>query len=69
MFKAEAFSSHESLAAELRDAVTTWGFWTVINSGIPQSLIDRQFAIASVFFNQPLEEKTKIVTDYAGDGR
>ncbi|KAL0574444.1 hypothetical protein V5O48_007508 [Marasmius crinis-equi] len=58
----------ESLAAELKGAVTTWGFWTVINSGIPQSLIDRHFAIASAFFNQPLEEKRKVVTDYAGGG-
>ncbi|KAJ8075144.1 hypothetical protein PM082_019472 [Marasmius tenuissimus] len=58
----------ESLAAELRDAVTTWGFWTVINSGIPQSLIDRQFAIANAFFDQSLKEKTKVVTDYVGGG-
>ncbi|KAL0572662.1 hypothetical protein V5O48_009303 [Marasmius crinis-equi] len=58
----------QSLAAELKDAVTTWGFWTVVNSGIPQSLIDRHFAIASTFFNQPLEEKRKVLTDYAGGG-
>ncbi|KAF9264468.1 Clavaminate synthase-like protein [Marasmius fiardii PR-910] len=58
----------ESLAAELKDAATSWGFWTVINSGIPQALVDRHFAIANTFFNQSVDEKKKVVTDYVGGG-
>ncbi|KAG7087672.1 hypothetical protein E1B28_013620 [Marasmius oreades] len=58
----------ESLAAELRDASTSWGFWTVINSGIPQALVDRHFAIANMFFNQSTDEKKKVIADYEGGG-
>ncbi|ESK96705.1 flavonol synthase [Moniliophthora roreri MCA 2997] len=58
----------QSLAEEMKEAVRTCGFWTVINSAIPQDLVDRQFAIANAFFNLPIEEKRQVVVDYAGGG-
>ncbi|KAF8893258.1 gibberellin 2-oxidase [Mucidula mucida] len=39
----------EALAADLKDAVKNWGFWTVVNTGISQEQLDRQLAIGNAF--------------------
>ncbi|KAF7358295.1 Flavonol synthase [Mycena venus] len=50
----------QQLARDLTHAVRNVGFWVVINSGIPQEAIDRQFSLATTFFNLPLEEKNEV---------
>jgi isopenicillin N synthase-like dioxygenase len=52
------------LAQELKDAVKSWGFWTVVGTGIPQEDLDRQLSIGNGFFNLPLEEKRKVPCDF-----
>ncbi|KAJ7479283.1 hypothetical protein FB451DRAFT_1241136 [Mycena latifolia] len=50
----------ESLAHDLSEAVRNMGFWVVINAGIPQAALDRQFALANTFFSLPTEEKNEV---------
>src|SRR5882757_9073692 len=47
----------QELAEQLYDAATRVGFWTVINSGISDIKVLRQFSIGNTFFKEPLEEK------------
>lgn len=44
-------------AAELRDALEHIGFFIIINHGVPQELINRTFAEAKRFHDQPLDAK------------
>jgi len=43
----------------LSNACQNWGFFQIVNHGIPHSLIDEIKAVAKDFFNLPLEEKHK----------
>jgi len=43
----------------LSDACKEWGFFQIVNHGIPHSLIDGIKAVAKDFFDLPLEEKQK----------
>jgi len=43
----------------LSKACQEWGFFQIVNHGIPHSLIDEIRAVAKNFFNLPLEEKQK----------
>lgn len=45
--------------ARLSSACQEWGFFQIVNHGIPHSLIDEIRAVANAFFNLPLEEKQK----------
>lgn len=56
-------SGNKELAATLIEAVRTKGFFYVINFGIPQEAVDRQFALGQAFYELPLEEKLKYVPD------
>lgn len=47
----------QKLAEELRDAVHTTGFFSVIGTGLTQQKVDRQYDIGQAYFNLPLEEK------------
>jgi len=47
----------EITAVELRQALETIGFFIIVNHGVPQDLIDRTFAAAQRFHDQPLEAK------------
>ncbi|KPI38414.1 uncharacterized protein AB675_12065 [Cyphellophora attinorum] len=47
------------LAKQLRNAVHTTGFFSVINTGLDQAEVDRQYDIAQAFFELSLEEKNK----------
>jgi isopenicillin N synthase-like dioxygenase len=53
----------EKAAAELRFAFENVGFYYLAGHGIPQSLIDAQYAEAARFHAQPLEEKLKVKVD------
>ncbi|WVR09331.1 hypothetical protein IAU60_006397 [Kwoniella sp. DSM 27419] len=53
----------QTLAATLIEAIRTKGFFYVINYGIPQSAVDRQFSLGAKFYELPLEEKSKYVPD------
>jgi len=55
----------QELADQLYDAVTRVGFWTVINTGLDDEQVLRQFSIGNTFFKEPLEEKRKIPCNFA----
>ena len=55
----------QELAKQLYDAVTRVGFWTVVNSGIDDAKVLRQFSIGNTFFKQPLEEKRFFQCNFA----
>jgi isopenicillin N synthase-like dioxygenase/tRNA(Arg) A34 adenosine deaminase TadA len=49
--------SDDEVSKHLWEAATTVGFFTVINHGIDQSLIDAAFGSAGQFFDQSVEDK------------
>jgi isopenicillin N synthase-like dioxygenase/tRNA(Arg) A34 adenosine deaminase TadA len=49
----------EEIAAQLWEAATQVGFFTVTGHGIDQSVIDDAFAASETFFSQSVEDKTK----------
>ena len=53
-------SSAETLAA-LDRACREWGFFQVVNHGIPRDIIDHTFAEARAFFHQPMDTKRAIL--------
>ncbi|KAK0462574.1 gibberellin 2-oxidase [Desarmillaria tabescens] len=63
--KFEEPNGKHDLAAELKDAVKHWGFWTIVGSGFTQEELDRQLAIGNTFFKLPLEEKRKFACDFS----
>lgn len=52
--------NHADTLAELDTACREWGFFQVINHGIPQNAIDKMMNETQSFFAQPLEQKRKI---------
>jgi hypothetical protein len=50
----------QELAQQLYDAVTRVGFWVVVNSGIDDERVLKQFSIGNTFFKEPLEEKRTV---------
>jgi isopenicillin N synthase-like dioxygenase len=50
----------------LSNACQEWGFFQIVNHGIPHSLLDGIKGVAKEFFNLPLEEKKKCAPQ-AGD--
>ncbi|KAE9402496.1 Clavaminate synthase-like protein [Gymnopus androsaceus JB14] len=61
--KFESLDDRKALANDLKQAISTWGFWSVVNSGIPQELVNRMFSISSAFFNLSVEEKNSVAMD------
>ncbi|KAL0952481.1 hypothetical protein HGRIS_006745 [Hohenbuehelia grisea] len=61
----DAPGGKQALASELKDALRKCGFWTVVNAGIPQVLVDRQLAIAQAFFALPVEQKRSVPCDFS----
>ena len=49
----------EELAKQLKTAISTVGFFYVVNFGISQEEVDQQFALGREFYDLPLEEKLK----------
>lgn len=54
-----------ALADQLYDAVTRVGFWSVVNTGIDDARVLRQFSIGDAFFREPLEEKRRFPCNFA----
>lgn len=46
----------------LSSACQEWGFFQIVNHGIPHSLLDEIKGVAKEFFNLPLQEKQKYAT-------
>ncbi|KAI6092994.1 Clavaminate synthase-like protein [Hypoxylon rubiginosum] len=55
----------QELANQLYDAVTRVGFWSVINTGIDDERVLRQFSIGNAFFQEPLKEKRRFPCNFA----
>ncbi|KAJ0077059.1 hypothetical protein Patl1_36237 [Pistacia atlantica] len=53
----------DALVAEIGDACKKWGFFQVINHGVPLEKRQRIEEAARKFFAQPLEEKRKVRRD------
>lgn len=51
------------LAKSLLEIIRTKGFFYVINYGISQDVVDKQFALGQKFYELPLEEKLKYQPD------
>jgi isopenicillin N synthase-like dioxygenase len=49
----------QKLAEELRHAVQTTGFFSVVGTGFTDEEVTRQFSIGQAFFDSSLEEKNK----------
>lgn len=48
---------------EIGNACRKWGFFQVINHGVPLELSKRMVKMAKEFFDQPIEEKKKVKRD------
>lgn len=55
----------QDLANQLADAVNRVGFWVVINTGLDDERILRQFSIGNTFFKESLEEKRRAPCNFA----
>ncbi|KAI3537445.1 flavonol synthase [Colletotrichum abscissum] len=58
----------EALAKQLFDAIQTIGFFYIVNFGLSQGDVDRQFAIGKSVFELPTEEKLKYRADLESGG-
>ncbi|KAI4367635.1 hypothetical protein MLD38_023348 [Melastoma candidum] len=55
--------TRETLLSEICRACRDWGFFHVVNHGIPSNVRDRAMELAKWFFEQESEEKTKVRKD------
>ncbi|CAK7207858.1 hypothetical protein SEUCBS139899_010673 [Sporothrix eucalyptigena] len=55
----------QELAQQLYDAISKVGFWSVVNTGIDDERVLRQFSIGNTFFKEPLEEKRRFPCNFA----
>jgi isopenicillin N synthase-like dioxygenase len=53
----------DRVAAELRHALTDIGFYSIVNHGVPSSLVDEVYHQVARFHARPLDEKLKIKLD------
>ncbi|TYI95523.1 hypothetical protein E1A91_D01G003700v1 [Gossypium mustelinum] len=51
------------LVSEIGNACKNWGFFQVINHGVPLELLEKIKVAAKAFFDQPVEEKRKVKRD------
>lgn len=58
----------EALAQQLFDALKTIGFFYIVNFGLAQEEVDRQFAIGKAVFDLPTEEKLVYRADLENGG-
>ncbi|KAF3804743.1 putative 2-oxoglutarate-dependent dioxygenase JRG21 [Colletotrichum gloeosporioides] len=58
----------EALAKQLFDAIQNIGFFYIVNFGLSQEEVDRQFAIGKSVFELPTEEKLKYRADLENGG-
>ena len=57
--------SKRQLASELLEAIRTKGFFYLINFGISNAAVDRQFGIGNQFYSIPMEERMEALSDLA----
>ncbi|XP_031110497.1 bi-functional coumaroyl CoA and feruloyl CoA ortho-hydroxylase F6H2-1-1-like [Ipomoea triloba] len=57
------FSDPEAAEAKIQEAAENWGFFQVINHGIPLQVLDNVIEAAHVFFELPAEEKMKYLRE------
>jgi isopenicillin N synthase-like dioxygenase len=55
--------AERTLASELRQAAIDVGFFYIVGHGVSQTIIDDVFAVASQFFDRPLECKQSVAVD------
>lgn len=53
----------KQLVSEIGNACKKWGFFQVINHGVPLELCTRIKEAAKTFFDRPIEEKRKVKRD------
>lgn len=58
----------EALARQLFEALQTIGFFYIVNFGLEQEEVDRQFAIGKAVFDLPTEEKLSYRADLENGG-
>ncbi|XVF67644.1 hypothetical protein PTKIN_Ptkin10aG0137900 [Pterospermum kingtungense] len=56
-------STLHSLVSKIGNACKHWGFFQVINHGVPPEKLEKLYKASRKFFAQPLEEKVKIKKD------
>ncbi|XP_050259570.1 protein DMR6-LIKE OXYGENASE 1-like isoform X9 [Quercus robur] len=56
-------NSDQQLISEIGSACQTWGFFQVINHGVPAELLRKVEAVAKEFFAASFEEKRKVQRD------
>ncbi|URD95402.1 hypothetical protein MUK42_30750 [Musa troglodytarum] len=49
--------------AQVAEACSTYGFFQIVNHGVPIELMLKMMAVASEFFRLPFEEKAKLYSD------
>ena len=55
----------QGLVDQVHDACKTWGFFHVINHGVPIERCEQLMSVAKKFFGQPVEEKRKVMRNEA----
>src|ERR1700761_9769861 len=53
----------DRVAGELRHALTEIGFYSIVNHGVPESLVEAAYREVARFHAQPLDVKLKIKLD------
>ncbi|KIH87763.1 gibberellin 2-oxidase [Sporothrix brasiliensis 5110] len=61
----DAPGGKQELARDLYDAISKVGFWSVVNTGIDDERVLRQFSIGNTFFKESLEEKRRFPCNFA----
>ncbi|GJU36792.1 zinc finger, CCHC-type containing protein [Tanacetum coccineum] len=55
----------QGLVDQVHDACKNWGFFQVINHGVPIERCEQLMSVAKKFFDQPVEEKRKVMRNEA----
>lgn len=55
----------QGLVDQVHDGCKNWGFFQVINHGVPIEICEQLMSVAKKFFDQPVEEKRKVMRNEA----